>query len=48
MVAYENEIQRKLDEMTPPEQRQSTAPALKNVNKARGIKRRGQEAIRQA
>jgi hypothetical protein len=48
MEAYESEIRRKLDEMTPAEQRQSTAPPLKNVNKARGIKRRGQEAIRQA
>ena len=48
IAAYEMEIQRKLAEMTPPQQRQGTAPALKNANKARGIKRRGQEPMRQA
>jgi transposase len=48
IAAYEKEIQRKLAEMTPPQQRQSTAPPLKNANKARGIKRRGQEPMRQA
>lgn len=48
MAAYEEEIQRKLAEMTPPQKRQSTAPPPKNVNKARGIKRRGQEPMRQA
>lgn len=46
--AYEKEIQRKLAEMTSPQQRQNTAPPLKNANKARGIKRRGQEPMRQA
>jgi len=48
IAAYEKEIQRKLAEMTPPPQRQAPVPPLKNANKARGIKRRGQEPMRQA
>ena len=45
---YDEEIQRKLGEMTPGERRGQAAPALKNRNKANSIKQRGQEAMRQA
>jgi transposase len=48
IAAYEKEIQRKLDEMEPEQRRGTTAPPLSNANKARGIKRRGQEPMRQA
>jgi transposase len=48
IAAYEKEIQRKLGEMERQEQRGQTAPPLKNTNKARAIKSRGQEAKRQA
>lgn len=48
IAAYENEIQRKLREMEPESRRETTAPPLANANKARGIKRRGQEPMRQA
>ena len=48
IAAYEKEIQRKLGEMELPERRGETAPPLNNANKARGIKRRGQESMRQA
>jgi transposase len=48
ITAYEKEIQRKLDEMEPEQRRGTTAPPLNNANKARGIKRRGQEPMRQA
>jgi transposase len=47
ITAYEQEIQRKLGEMEPEQRRGTTAPPLHNANKARGIKRRGQEAMRQ-
>jgi transposase len=47
VTAYEQEIQRKLGEMEPEQRRGTTAPPLDNANKARGIKRRGQEAMRQ-
>ncbi len=47
MAAYEKEILRKLGEMEQEEQRGQEAPALKNANKARKIKSRGQEPIRQ-
>jgi hypothetical protein len=48
IAAYEKEIQRKLEEMELKEQRGQTPPPLKNTNKARTIKSRGQEAKRQA
>jgi transposase len=48
IAAYEKEILRKLGEMAPEEQRGQTAPPLQNPNKARAIKKRGQEAKRQA
>src|ERR1700681_682215 len=48
VAAYEKEIQRKLDEMEPEQRRGTAAPPLSNANKARGIKRRGQEPMRQA
>src|SRR6202165_3395303 len=48
IAAYAKEIQRKLDEMEPEQRRGTAAPPLKNANKARGIKRRGQEPMRQA
>ena len=46
--AYESEIQRKLAQMQSPQPGGGTAPPLSNANKARGIKRRGQEPMRQA
>lgn len=48
MADYDNEILRKLGEMEQEEARGQEAPALKNANKARKIKSRGQEPIRQA
>ena len=48
IAAYEKEIVRKLGEMERDEQRGQTAPPLPNVNKAKMIKKRGQEAKRQA
>jgi transposase len=47
IAAYEKEILRKLGEMERPEQQGKSAPPLGNVNKARSIRRRGQEAKRQ-
>jgi transposase len=46
--AYDQEILRKLGEMEREQQRGKTAPPLNNPNKAKGIKKRGQEARRQA
>ena len=46
--AYEQEILRKLGEMEQEGQRGNNAPPLKNANKARMIKKRGQEPKRQA
>lgn len=46
--AYENEILRKLREMKQEGQGGKNAPPLKNGNKARMIKKRGQEPKRQA
>ena len=46
--AYEKEILRKLGEMEREGQEGNNAPPLKNINKARAIKRRGQEPKRQA
>jgi len=48
IAAYEKEILRKLGEMERQEHRSQIAPPLKNNNKARMIKQRGQEAKRQA
>jgi transposase len=48
IMAYEQEILRKLGEMEKEGQRGQTAPPLKNANKARKIKQRGQEPMRQA
>ena len=48
IAAYEKEILRKLEEMERDEQRGQTAPPLQNANKIRMIKKRGQEAKRQA
>lgn len=48
IAAYEKEILRKLGEMEREGYRGKGAPQLKNVNKARAIKSRGQEAERQA
>jgi transposase len=46
--AYEKEILRKLGEMEQEGQGENNAPPLKNINKARQIKKRGQEPKRQA
>ena len=48
IAAYEQEILRKLHEMEQGEPPQPTAPPLQNANKAKMIKKRGQEAKRQA
>ena len=48
MADYDNEILRKLGEMEQEDAHGQEAPALKNANKARKIKSRGQEPIRQA
>jgi transposase len=48
IAAYEQEILRQLEEMEEPGQGGETAPPLTNANKAKAIKRRGQEAKRQA
>jgi len=46
--AYEQEILRKLGEMTPQERAGQTAPPLKNPHKANSIRKRGEEPRRQA
>lgn len=48
IAAYEKEILRRLGEMERPEQQGKGAPPPGNINKARSIQRRGQEAKRQA
>jgi transposase len=48
IAAYEREILRKLGELEAERQAGKTAPPLKNANKARMIKNRGQAAKRQA
>jgi hypothetical protein len=45
---YEKEILRKLGEMERPECRGQQAPELKNRNKAKAIRKRGEEELRQA
>src|SRR4029077_2763222 len=46
--AYEEEILRKLHQMEREEQHGRTAPPLQNANKAKQIRKRGQEPKRQA
>jgi len=48
IAAYEQEILGKLGEMEREEPHEATAPPLQNASKARTIKKRGQEAKRQA
>jgi len=48
IAAYEKEILRKLGELEQEQTRGQTPPPLKNANKARMIKQRGQEAKREA
>ena len=48
IAAYEKEILRKLGQMERETQRGGTAPPLRNANKARMIRKRGQEKKRQA
>jgi transposase len=48
IAAYEQEIVRKLGEMEREQQRGQTPPALKNANKAKSIRYRGQEGKRGA
>src|SRR5499425_1362676 len=48
IAAYEKEILRKLGDMEREEHHEPTAPPLPNANKAKKIKKRGQEAKRQA
>jgi transposase len=48
IAAYEQEILRKLREMEPEDRQPQAAPPLKNPNKARMIRKRGQEPMRQA
>jgi transposase len=46
IAAYEKEIQRKLEEMTPPERKGTNPANLKNREKAKAIKKRGEEPMR--
>lgn len=48
ITAYEQEILRKVEEMEKEGQRGQTAPPLKNTNKGKMIKKRGEEPKRQA
>jgi transposase len=48
IAAYEKEILRKLEEMEQEGQGGQSAPPLKNTHKAKAIKKRGQEPVRQA
>jgi transposase len=48
IAAYEQEILQRLGEMERDEQRGQTAPPLQNTTKAKTIKKRGQEPMRQA
>src|SRR5664279_3983386 len=48
IAAYEQEILRQLGAMEEPGQQGQTAPPLHNANKAKAIKKRGQESKRQA
>lgn len=46
--AYEQEIQRRMEELTPAGRQTAEAPPLKNPEKRKAMKRRGQEPKRQA
>jgi transposase len=46
--AYEDEILRRLANLEPPENQGKAAPPLKNPNKAKMIRQRGEEPMRQA
>jgi transposase len=48
IAAYDQEILRKLAEMEPEERRGQPAPPVQNSQKAKAIKKRGQEPMRQA
>jgi transposase len=48
MADYEQEILRKLAEMETEECRGQQAPQLRNPEKAKAIKKRGQDVVRQA
>lgn len=48
IAAYDAEILRYLDEMTPPDQRGDQAPPLTQATKGQAIKKRGEEPLRQA
>jgi transposase len=48
MQAYEKEILRRLAELEPRENEDKPAPPLKNLNKAKMIRQRGEEPMRQA
>jgi transposase len=48
IAAYDQEILRKLAEMEPEERRGQPAPPVQNPQKAKAIKKRGQEPMRQA
>ena len=48
MAAYDQEIRRKLSEMRPEDPPPGPAPDLKNPGKAKAIKKRGEEPMRQA
>jgi transposase len=47
IAAYEKEIVRRLAQMEPPEAHGQSAPDLKNKNKAKKIRDRGEEPLRQ-
>jgi transposase len=48
IAAYEQEILRRLSQMEPPDSPSQPAPDLKNKNKAKKIRDRGEEPVRQA
>jgi transposase len=48
IAAYDQEIKRKLAEMGPSDPPAGPAPGLKNAEKAKAIKKRGEEPMRQA
>jgi transposase len=48
ITAYDQEILRKLDEMEQKSHDDNNAPPLKNPQKAKSIRRRGEESLRQA
>jgi len=48
IAAYEHEILRQLSKLEPPDSQGQSAPELKNKNKAKKIRDRGEEPLRQA